>query len=250
VALYAVIDQTTLAGVDLAWQSANNPSAIASGSLDSTGLTVNSVWPAVFGIKDVLLTLREISSLSGVAVDAPLIINNSAGQRLCEKEIGVTYSSRHASCHTSNTKLYPNADSVELSNKLSHLGFSHIVGNSWQIECYPHPAIIEIFDLDERLKYKKGRVSAKKAGQVELGRLIGQLSSSPVLKLNVGDAFANYSDAAYIQSLKGQALKSNEDALDAIICLYIAALHSVGGMGREFGNVEDGYIWVPQRVCI
>jgi len=95
-----VTDQRILAGVDLAWRSANNPSAIAFGSLDSTGLNVISVCPAVFGIDAVLQVFHEIDDLSGVAVDAPLIINNSSGQRICEKEIGVTYGSRNASCHT------------------------------------------------------------------------------------------------------------------------------------------------------
>jgi len=245
-----VNDLTILAGVDLAWQSARNPSSIAIGSLDSAGLTLNSIHSPVLGIKEVIQALRDISSLSGVAIDAPLIINNSSGQRLCEKEIGVTYGSRNASCHTSNKKLYPDANSVELSSDLSRCGFSHIKGNRWQIECYPHPAIIEIFGLQERLKYKKGRVPEKKAGQIELGRLIGQLSSSPILKLKVGDEFAKYSAPAYIQSLKGQNLKNNEDVLDSIDCLYIAALHSVGGMGQVFGNIQEGYIWVPQRVCI
>ena len=243
-------DQSLLAGVDLAWHSTKNPSAIAIGALASDGLTVLSVHPAVFGIDQVLQILQETTDLSGVAIDAPLIINNIAGQRCCEREIGVTYSSRNASCHPANTTLYPNADSVNISNKLSRLGFAHLNGNRWQIECYPHPALIEIFGLDERLKYKKGRVQDKKLGQIELGRLIGLLSSSPIIKLNAGDVVSQYTDPVNIASLKGQALKSNEDALDAIICLYIAALHACGGMGREFGNTNDGYIWVPQRVCI
>lgn len=249
-ALYALNSPTILAGVDLAWQSATNPSAIAIGSLDSNKLTVNFLWPAVYGIKEVFQAIREIDNLVGVAVDAPLIINNNFGQRLCEREIGVAYGSRNASCHASNKKLYPDANSVELSKNLFQMGFSHLDGNRWQIECYPHPAIIEIFDLDERLKYKKGRVSEKKAGQIELGRLLGQLSLSPILKLCAGEELAKYSDPEHIKSLKGQALKTNEDALDAIVCLYIAALHSVGGMGQEFGNVKDGYIWIPQCVCI
>jgi predicted RNase H-like nuclease len=243
-------DQIKLAGVDLAWNSAKNPSAIAIGSLGSDGLTVLSVYPAVLGIDEVFQILSEAADLSGIAVDAPLIINNSDGQRLCEREIGVTYGSRNASCHPSNTSLYPNANSVELSNKLSRLGFSHMNGRRWQIECYPHPAIIEIFDLKERLKYKKGRVQEKKAGQIELARLINLLSSSPILKLTAGDLAARYGDAKNIELLKGRALKSNEDALDAIICLYIAALHYIGCVGRTFGNVTDGYIWVPQRACV
>ena len=127
-------DQIKLAGVDLAWNSAKNPSAIAIGSLGADGLTVLSVHPAVFGIDEVFQILSEAADLSGIAIDAPLIINNSDGQRLCEREIGVTYGSRNASCHPSNTSLYPNANSVELSNKLSRLGFSHMNGRRWQIE--------------------------------------------------------------------------------------------------------------------
>ena len=159
-------------------------------------------------------------------------------------------SSRKASCHTSNKKRYPNAKSVEISKNLSDLGFAHMSGVKWQVECYPHPAIIEIFALQERLRYKKGKVSEKKAGQIRLGHLIKLLSSSSVLRLKLTDTISRYTDSNYIESLSGQALKSNEDALDSIICLYIAALYSRGDVGQCFGTVQDGYIWVPQHVCI
>lgn len=239
-----------LAGVDLAWKSEKNPSAIAIGTLSSSELLVDSVLPAIYGINPVLSALQEVVGLSGVAIDAPLIIKNEAGQRNCEKELGRAYGSRKAAAHTSNATLYPGAKSVEISNHLSHMGFSHLERERWQIECYPHPALIEIFNLDERLKYKKGRVSEKKYGQLQLSRLIRQLATSPILVLNISVSIAKHLNESYIASLAGQNLKSNEDVLDAIICLYIAALYSIGGMGSYFGSIQDGYIWVPQRVCI
>ena len=244
-----------LAGVDLAWRSEKIPTAIAIGSCDSSELSIERVIPAIFGIKDVLSELKETNDLTGIAIDAPLIINKVDGQRDCEKEIGETYGSKQASCHTSNTTLYPSANSVKLSNELVSLGFEHLGKENakWQIECYPHPAIIEIFGLEKRLKYKKGLVSERREGQVQLGKLIKGLSNNPVLKLNLSDSLAaDHIDEQKIHSLKGQALKTNEDALDAIICLYIAALYSIHKksrtLGKIFGEIENGYIWVPQPV--
>jgi len=238
-----------LAGVDLAWQSEKNPSAIAYGNLVEGTLTVTGVDAAVYGIEVVLKNLIASKGLQGIAIDAPLIINNESGQRPCEKGVGKVYGSRNASCHTSNTKLYPNAKSVYLSQQLSDRGYAHLGNEHWQIECYPHPAIIEMFNLPERLKYKKGRVSEKKAGQKQLAMFLRQLEASPTLPLRF-DEHMQILDGGYIDSLAGQALKSNEDALDALVCLYIAGLFAKKAKGEIFGDADSGYIWVPQEGCL
>lgn len=239
-----------LAGVDLAWQSEKNPSAIAYGHLTGDALVVSALEPAIYGIDEVLSSLRNTEGLQGIAIDAPLIINNDQGQRPCEKGIGRTYGSRHASCHTSNKKLYPNAKSVFLSEALKEIGFNHVNGDRWQIECYPHPAIIEIFGLKERLKYKKGKVADKKEGQKILAQFLRKLGESSVLKLKFPDENQIELSDKYIESLSGQALKSNEDGLDGVLCLYIAGLYAKKIGGQQFGDLESGYIWVPQEICI
>lgn len=160
-----------LAGLDLAWKSEKNPSAISFGRLDNHFLTVSKIDSAVWGIESILNKIHDIGS-HGIAIDAPLIIKNNSGQRNCERLIGREYSSRGASCHTSNLKLYPKPMSVNLSVQLLESGFNHLIGNCWQIECYPHPAIIEIFGLNRRLKYKKGTVAEKRTGQKYLATLI------------------------------------------------------------------------------
>lgn len=238
-----------LAGVDLAWQSENKPSGMCFGELSGQVIEVTNIYAAVYGIQDVLSKIIESPEVRGVAIDAPLIINNESGQRPCETEIGKMYGAKGASPHSSNKTLYPQAKSVDLSISLEKEGFLHLEGTKWQIECYPHPAIIEIFSLDYRLLYKKGKVADRKVGQKRLANLIKGLSDSPILSLRFGIDIPNLNDD-YIDSLKGLEFKSNEDVLDSIICLYIAGLHQIGVKSTASGKVDTGYIWVPQQRCI
>ncbi|MCG7896883.1 MAG: DUF429 domain-containing protein [Candidatus Thiodiazotropha lotti] len=235
-----------LLGVDLAWHSDSNPTALASGELVEGVLKLRTIEVGLFPVNQLMRHLSAIDGLSGVAIDASLIIPNQHGQRPCEKALSRVYGSRGAACHASNTTLYPQADSVALSSQLSREGFQHLGQAKWQIECYPHPAMIEFFGLDRRLLYKKGPVAQKRAGQKQLAELIGRLISSPVLPLEIDPDLHNYFDPAEIDQLAGRSLKSNEDALDAVICLYIAGLYALNTPGLVFGDVETGYIWVPQ----
>ncbi|MCO7187434.1 MULTISPECIES: DUF429 domain-containing protein [unclassified Pseudoalteromonas] len=239
-----------LMGLDLAWHSEKNPSAAAVGRLDNGVLSLEELEPALFGLGDILAFISNQPLLTGIAIDAPLIIENQTGQRECEKQLSRDYGSRKASCHTSNTTLYPAAASVDLSLALQDKGFGHLALAQWQIECYPHPAMIECFELPERLLYKKGEVATRKAGQIALASLITQLASSPVLALEVPESFSHILSEDYIESLSGQALKGNEDALDAIFCLYIAGLYQIKVPGITYGCDQQGYIWVPQVQCI
>lgn len=124
----------------------------------------------------------------------------------------------------------------------------------WQIECYPHPAIVEMFGLPERHKYKKCTVAERRFGQIQLEMMIKSLATSSVLKLVLLDDVFKLLDEHYIAGLSGlsglsgqsgQSLKSNEDGLDALICLYIAGLYQRQASAAVYGDTIDGYIWVP-----
>ena len=239
----------TLAGVDLAWQTDKNPTAIAIGILNANRLCIDSVAPAVIGLDNVQEHLFSIEKLQGIAIDAPLIINNQSGQRACEKELAKDYASRKAACHPANLNLYPDAASVQLGQFLLSNGFDHLGLKCWQIECYPHPSIIECFGLPERLLYKKGNVEEKKRGQVHYAELIKTLKHSDVLCLHWPDEIELYLDEQRILSLKGRAVKTNEDVLDAILCVYIAALYQRQVTSKTYGDIKQGYIWIPQQRC-
>lgn len=100
-----------------------------------------------------------------------------------------------------------------------------------------------------RLKYKKGKVADKKRGQKILAQFLRSLGESDVLKLRFSNSDQIELSDEYIETLSGQALKSNEDGLDVLLCLYIAGLYAKRVRGQVFGDLDSGYIWVPQAIC-
>ncbi|WP_430815155.1 DUF429 domain-containing protein [Carboxylicivirga sp. RSCT41] len=235
-----------LAGIDLAWKGDLNPSSIAIGRLIGHELVLEEIHSGVIGLDSCMQVLDTVKELRGIAIDASLIINNSEGYRSCELELNQQYRSRWASCYPTNLKLYPDAFSVQLFHRLQGKGFNYLSGDQWQIECYPHASMIEVFGLAKRLSYKKGDVAAKREGQKLLASLIVRLEQAQELQLIIPEdkqASVNYD---HINSLRGKALKNNEDNLDAIICLYTAGLYAIGSRGLTFGDKKDGAIWVPQ----
>lgn len=239
-------------GIDLAWQSETNTTALAVGNLADEIFNISDVYASLTSLDSIKDTINNEQNVQGLSIDAPLIINNVTGQRDCERELSQEYGARYASCHASNTTLYPNAASTTLAQSLSKAGYFHL-GNpekeKWQIECYPHPALIEIFNLPERLPYKKGTVAKKKQGQVNLANHLKSLESSAILKLTFDDTCTAFLDEDHIRLQAGSSLKQNEDALDSIVCAYIGALYASMITHKTFGNIETGYIYVPQKKC-
>ena len=237
-----------LMGIDLAWSPHKNGSGLAVGCIDGDKLVVESVKSAVYDLNTLTGVIGDVRELQGVAIDAPLIIKNREGRRRCEQELASVYSSRWAAPHTSNLSLYPDAASVRLSDELLSDGHAHLGAGKtarWQVECYPHPAIVEIFGLDKRLAYKKGKVDERRRGQARLAELLRSLRDNARLAMDIAIDDQEIVDGDYIRSLSGKALKQNEDALDAIVCLYIAGLCAVGTNMQVFGDADEGYIVVP-----
>ncbi|MCB1645370.1 MAG: DUF429 domain-containing protein [Pseudomonadales bacterium] len=239
----------TLMGIDLAWQPEKNPSALATGELRGNHLLIHRVDHGITGLQNIMTLIDSVSDLRGLAIDASLVINNTTGKRDCERDLSRVYGGRKAGCHSSNLTLYPDPASVRLAGLLESRGFK-LQGppdaGHWMIECYPHPAIIELFGLPERLLYKKGNVAGKRAGQIRLARLLAGLSQSRRLKLTLAPTCCHLLDETVITGNRGQALKSHEDALDAIVCACIAACYTQAPDNRMFGDRANGHIYVPQ----
>ncbi|MBM4273718.1 MAG: DUF429 domain-containing protein [Deltaproteobacteria bacterium] len=242
---------TSLLGIDLAWKGCNNTTAASIAAINRNTIHIEEVHSSITNWSNIINIINKIQLIMGIAIDAPLIVINLSGQRSCEIELSRKYGARGASCHATNLTLYPNPDSVNLSQELMKYDFEHLNRNGkFQIECYLHPALIEIFALPERLQYKKGKINVRRLGQCKLSELIRSLERSSVLRLTLSKETQQLLNQEYILSLRGQALKQNEDALDSIICAYIAGLFYVGSDFNVFGSISDGYIFVPKVKCI
>lgn len=240
----------TFIGIDLAWRSDRNHTGAAVLSGDRNGARLVAVADPIHRLEGVR---QFVASQSGettvIAIDAPLIIPNATGQRLCETAVGARYGSRDASCHTSNQRLYPAAASVALAADLVAQGFLHVPSaqdsNRVLLEVYPHAAMVALFDLPKILKYKKGTLGQKREGLRTLGEHIQRLcNASPPLRANDDLKKLLSRD---IEHLPGSDLKMYEDALDAVFCAYLAYYFWFWGFDRNevFGNVEVGYILNP-----
>jgi predicted RNase H-like nuclease len=245
----------TFIGIDLAWRSDKNHTGAAVLEGDQSGVAIRSVSQGIATLRDVQLFIHtHARGDSVVAIDAPLIILNPEGQRPCEKEIGHRFGASHASAHTSNLKLYPDAGSVRLAAHLKEQGFTHcpapherFLGGKWFFEVYPHPAHLVLFERSRIIKYKKGRVSSRKEGLHEFRESMRRFlcpASPPLLPtpqlLSLLDRSLN--------ELNGQALKRYEDTLDATFCAYLAAYFWAWSYERNvmIGNNETGYIINPK----
>jgi predicted RNase H-like nuclease len=241
-----------LAGIDLAWKSDKNTTAVSIGDLEGSRLQVERIEPNLSGLDELKALFDGESRLVGVAIDGPLIVPNEFSRRECESELTSDYIRRKIGCHSTNLHRYPDASSVKLSSYLEAKGFQHLGDVSegrYQIECYPHPAIVEIFGLPERLKYKKGTVMEKRRGQIRLGEYIHALEKSQLVSLLVREKLASYFSAKHINRLSGMDLKTNEDVLDSIICLYVCALYAIRLPYKVYGSRQKGYIYVPRQKC-
>lgn len=235
-------------GIDLAWQSQRNPSGAVALLGSGDRIEIAEVAPPLRGLPAIHdFIQRHAIGTTVIAIDAPLIITNSSGQRRCERELSQRFGGQHASCHSSNLSLYPNAASVQLATWLASLGFVHAIAGAplAMLEVYPHAAYIALFELPSIIRYKRGSAADKCAGlrivQEKLARL-------PIEQSAALDDLLKRDPAAF----RGKDRKSFEDSLDALLCAFLAYHFWWHGAPHwtMFGDREDGYIANPNSPLI
>lgn len=184
-----------------------------------------------------------------LAIDAPTIIRNPAGQRPGERELNEVFRRHLLNCHPANLGRPFAALTTGLSNTFEQRGFLHAdriaprVPGRYQIEVFPHAAIVRLFGLQHRIRYKKGNVAERAAALNQLRNLMRGMDrlSPPCITGPLPEV-----------PLAGRARKAVEDRLDAIVCAYVGAHYWWWGAARNtvFGDAEGGFLVVPEpRAC-
>ncbi len=187
-----------------------------------------------------------------IAVDAPTLIPNAAGMRLPDKLAHKHFGRYHAGCYPANLGRPFAQRTVDFGLSLEARGFAHApvitpqTLGRFQIEVFPHPAIVHLFGLTRILKYKKGTLAERRLELMKLRQHI--LDTLPTL-----EPALNFSSvplcASFLPEIAatGAALKAVEDQLDSLICAYVAAHWWYWGSDRNWvlGDATTGYIVVP-----
>jgi predicted RNase H-like nuclease len=234
-------------GIDLGWQSGG--SGICRLQKTATGLELLefdhlSTREAVLDWLDRCVMPDEPAL---VAVDAPTLIPNQTGMRLCDRLAHRYFGKYDAGCYPANQGRPFATALIEFGLALEALGFRHapeIVPQApgrYQIELFPHPATVHLFRLGRIIKYKKGRLADRRAGLETLRQY--QLSVLPRLSPSLP---LSEPDLPVLPS-QGKALKVAEDQLDSLTCAYAGAHWWWWGRSRNWvlGDESSGYIVVP-----
>ncbi|MDF5728239.1 MAG: DUF429 domain-containing protein [Rhizonema sp. PD38] len=185
-----------------------------------------------------------------IAVDAPTLIPNATGSRLPDKLTHKYFGKYHAGCYPANLNLPFAPRTVNFGLALESRGFSHAPTiepqkpGRYQIEVFPHPATINLFNLERILKYKKGRLNERRLELLKLYNYIENILPSLQPPLYLCGSFR------YEIPTTGAALKQLEDKLDSLICSYVAAYWWYWGEQRNLVLCDrtTGYIVIPQRI--
>lgn len=191
-----------------------------------------------------------------VAVDAPLVVDNGEGRRKAEEEVSEAYRRYDAGAHSTNLDADKEHRGVQLRKALKEQGgrLLECAGSGCRgnliLETYPHPATIELFDLNLIIKYKKKGMSPeqRRVGQQELAdRIRTHFCDRPAgPRLRRDDCLTNLLSELDPEATHAhKKLKEREDKLDGLICAYVAAWADAGRCLQRFGVVGKGVMFIP-----
>ena len=194
-----------------------------------------------------------------VAVDAPLVICNEEGQRPAENQASKLYGRYDAGAHSTNLKRKHRGPQLlgaladeggELVEQVAAAG-----GRKLVFETYPHPATIELFDLNLIIKYKRKKGMSPEQRRVRQQELADRIRThfcdrpiGPTLRRD--DCLTNLLSEPD-PKVTHKELKEREDKLDGLICAYVAAWADAGRCLQRFGEDGEGVMLIPcLRPCV
>lgn len=248
-------------GIDFGWMSGASGLCCLNwqnGELELLDLNRHSTIEDILGWIDEWAPAPEPAI---VAADAPTLIPNAIGMRLPDKLTHKYFGRYHAGCYPANLSSRFAERTVGLGLSLETRGFVHAPvieprrNERYQIEVFPHPAIVNLFGLDRILKYKKGRLSERRLELAKLQHYIVNIlpvlePKLDVLKPQGAQKKQPLDILCNLSALSGSNLKDIEDRLDALICAYVGAHWWYWGLERNLvlGDRTTGYIVIPLRM--
>lgn len=259
---------TAVLGIDAAWTE-KEPSGVAllmkngerwhcvrvTPSYESFCRTFRWDAPVHGGRADIPQLLATCSSLIGrgdlavVAVDMPLSRWPIRSRRVADNLVSKQFGGRKCSVH-SPTLERPGKVGAQLSESFVNAGFHHVVNKENAtpalLEVYPHVALLKLMRAAERLPYKVSKngsywgtglpATERKWRLLEQwNAILGQLQQEiDGIEIPLPEDPGQFTF---------QHLKRYEDAIDGLICAWMATRY-LAGEAIPLGD-DSGAIWVP-----
>ena len=245
------VTATRFIGVDLAWREGSADVAAKETGvavIDENGQILDAGWT-----RGVEQTIGWADTAAGdgdavMFVDAPLVVANKTGQRLCETQVGQRYWRWKVSANTTNIHS-PRLAGVPFLRQARLSGWQYSDGSSgppsagcFVSETYPYATLAGVAELGydtERPRYKRkppnlraAQWRAERAANCDtlIGRLGQFADADPPLLLQSHPVTGDL--AGQPSPVSDPAYKHREDLIDALLCAWTASLWARHGFDR------------------
>lgn len=243
-------------GVDLAWSS-KRTSAVAIATGNQEGASLRDWRADLKGVRAVVDFVESVTGGSSafVAIDAPLVVRNPAGMRVCDRLAASVFRDYKAGVHPvnrSNLARYDGFQGERLASELMRRGYVHALSSGRRrgakafFETYPHAASIVLFGLAERLKYKaRGRARPWSIRREAFRRY--QLYLEDLRRARPAMTVRGEVLKRQLDGVTEARKKEYEDLLDSILCAYVAHYYWFWDTSKcaVLGDLEGGYMVLP-----
>jgi predicted RNase H-like nuclease len=240
------------AGIDLAWADAphRTPNETGLAIIDQTGVVRDAGWAR--GVDETVAWVDSVTAGEPALlfVDAPLVVDNPSGQRLCENQVARCYGRWKVSANPTNLGT-PHRAGVVLRQRLEERGWAYHDGRHGPptggrvfSECFPYTTLVGAPELGyhaegARPRYKRQPRAMPAATWHPLRAhacddLIRRMSllrtADPPLLLDSHPVTRWLCDEP--SPVASIAYKHREDLIDALLCAWTAALWYRHGLSR------------------
>lgn len=185
-----------------------------------------------------------------VSVDMPVSTVPFSGRRVADNAISRAFGGRGCSAHSPNAErpgrlghnLMSQLDAAgyPLSTAVDYPGTEHRT-----VEVYPHPALLALLGRDYRVPYKVSKSRTYWHSEDLPTRIVHLINVfreiEAALNSMFGDTGLRIPSSAAVDQLS--KLKRHEDAIDGLLCAWIATKY-IEGAATPYGD-NTAAIWVP-----
>ncbi len=233
-------------GLDLAW-APRHSSGGAVLELHEDGLRLASSC-SLRAHEDILSWIARNRGRDGVtvAVNAPIIVENTGGQRPCDTILHEHFAQHHVDEYQVN--LVNASHPRTIGRALMRMGFDPNPNNQGDrvIETYNQATQVLIWDVERPIRLKTGPVGARKDAVARFRETMAEMLEDAVPPLIDSPALNELLNAD-LPSSNGSRVGELEERLEAVLCAYTAAYLSVRGPEHcaFLGDLNDGYVLLP-----
>lgn len=181
-----------------------------------------------------------------IAVNAPIIVENTSGGRPCDRLIQEHFAKHLVDEHMANTINASHPRTI--GGALMRMGFdpNPSAEGDRVIETYNQAAQILLFELDRPIRLKVGPVGARKDAVSRFRETLCAMLTDAEPALESSPALEELLTAD-LPSANGSRVGELEERLEATLCAYTAAYLDFRGPRQcaFLGDLKQGYVLLP-----